>query len=508
MTEPVPPGRSPLVRAVLIAVPLLFWIAQEIHPFGPAPPAHRALAILFMMAFWWMSETLPIHWVALVPLVLAPLVPLFPAVERSDPGFLARLAANARSVGPTYVNPFIMIFMGGMLIGVAMEKHNLHRRIALNIMKAIGSSPRRILLGFVVATAFISMWISNTATAVMMVPIALAVVSQLEAREGGRLPLLGQSIMLGIAYGANVGGIGTVIGTAPNMQLAGYVAAQYQIRLSFLDYLLVGLPFVVLFLPVVFATLAWLCRRERCRLVESDVLDQELAKLGRMSGSEKVVLGVFLLTSSLWMLNDPLRSLMGLKGFDPSTGKVASFVRGDEFDASAALLAPLLLFLSGTLRWRNLGRMPWDVLILLGGSYALAHVVRESGLSVWLGTLVEPAAGLHPFLLMAVLAVVTVFLSAFTANAAASQLMMTMVTGMVDPRSANPGRTLPFLYGVSTASSCDFMLPCGTPPNAIVFGTRYVRMRTMAGTGAVLDLAAALLAATWIWFGARHLMRV
>jgi sodium-dependent dicarboxylate transporter 2/3/5 len=498
MTEPAAAGRSRLTRAVLLAVPILVWIAQEIHPFGPPPPAHRALALLFMMAFWWMTETLPIHWVALLPLVLAPFFPLFPAVEKSHPGFFARLLENGRLVGQTYYNPFILIFMGGMLIGVAMEEHNLHRRIALNIMKAIGSSPRRILLGFVVATAFISLWISNTATAVMMVPIALAVLSQLEAREGARLPLLGQSIMLAIAYGANVGGIGTVIGTAPNMQMAGYVATQYRMQLTFFDYLKVGLPFVLLFLPVVFLALAWLCRKERTRSVESDVLDLEIRKLGRMSPREKIVLGVFVLTSSIWILNEPLRSGLGLK----------EAYKGDQFDAMAALLAPALLFASGTLRAPSLRRMPWDVLILLGGSYALAEVVRGSGLSVWLGHLVEPAARMHPFVLMLVLTVVTVFLSAFSANAAANQLMMTLVTGMVDPRSANPGRALPFLYGVTTAASCDFMLPCGTPPNAIVFGTRHVRMRTMAATGAVLDFAAAVLAATWIWFGARHLMRV
>lgn len=507
MTEAAASGRSKLTRAVLLAVPILFWIAQEIHPFGPPPPAHRALALLFMMAFWWVTEALPIHWVALLPLVVAPFFPLFPSVERTSPGFFGRFIENGKAVGPTYYNPFIMVFMGGMLIGVAMEEHNLHRRIALNIMKVIGSSPRRILLGFVVATAFISLWISNTATAVMMVPIALAVLSQLEAREGGRLPLLGQSIMLAIAYGANVGGIGTVIGTAPNMALAGYISGQYRIQVTFVDYFLVGMPFVLLFLPVVFGALAWLCRRERTRTVESDVIDLEIRKLGRMSRAEKIVLAVFLLTSAAWILNEPLRSLAGFRGFDPSTGKTADFIKGDEFDACAALVAPLLLLLSGTLRWRSMRRMPWDVLILLGGSYALAQVVLRSELSKWLVLLLGPAAQLPPFLLLLAITLFTVFLSAFTANAAAANLMMLLVTETVDPARTQPAKALPFLYGVGISSSCDFMLPCGTPPNAIVFGTRYVRMRTMAATGFFLDLAAAVLAAAWIWLGARHLMR-
>ncbi len=488
------PRRSALTRGILFAVPLLFWIAQEIHPFAPSATANRGLALLVLMAFWWVTEALPFHWVALLPLVLVPFFPVFASIEKGAPGFGERFLANAGRIAPTYWNPFIMIFMGGMLIGVAMEQHNLHRRIALNIMKVIGSSPRRILLGFIVSTAFISLWISNTAAAVMMVPIGLAVITQLEAREGGRLPLLGQSIMLAIAYGANVGGIGTIIGTPPNMQLAGHVATVYKQTISFLDYLLVGLPFVLLFLPVVYFLLAWLCRSEKTRTMESDIIELEIRKLGVMAHHEKVVLGVFGLTSLLWILNEPIRTSSGLG------------LKGDEFDAIAALLAPLLLFLAGTLRPASLKRMPWDVLILLGGSYALASVVLGSELSNWLGQLVQPAAQLHPFLLMLVVTIVTVFLSAFSANAAAANLMMILVTGMVDAGRTNAGRALPYLYGVAMSSSCDFMLPCGTPPNAIVFGTRYVKMRTMAAAGALLDLAAAVVVAAWVWFGARPFM--
>lgn len=497
MTEAAPPKpRWTPARIVLIALPLLFFAAQELHPFGPQPPANRALAILFAMALWWVTETFPMHGVALLPLLAGPFIPLFPKVEKASPEFLSRLGRNFDIVAPPYYNPFIMVFMGGMLIGVAMEEHNLHRRISLNIMKAIGSSPRRILLGFTVATAFISLWISNTATAVMMVPIGLAVISQMEAREGTRLPLLGQSIMLSIAWGANVGGIGTIIGTPPNMQLAGYVAGQYKTPVTFLDYLLVGFPFVLLFLPVVFGMLAWLCRREKIRTVESDILDQELRKLGPMSRAEKIVLAVFSATSALWILNELIRS-----------GTWFSFLKADQFDAVAAMLAPLALYITGALKARSLRRMPWDVLILLGGSYALAQLVLQSELSRWMVGLVGDGANYPPFLLMLVICILTVFLSAFSANAAAANLMMILVNETVDPARQNPSRAVPYLYGVSMSASCDFMLPCGTPPNAIVFGTRYVKMRTMAASGAILDLAAAAVVATWLWFGARHLMR-
>jgi sodium-dependent dicarboxylate transporter 2/3/5 len=492
--DPLSAPRGRGTRAVLLAVPILFWIAQEIHPFGPQPPAHRALALLLTMAFWWVTEALPIHWVATLPILVPPFFPMFPAIEKGKPDFAARFVENASAIGPAYVNPFIMVFMGGMLIGVAMEQHDLHRRIALRIMKAIGSTPRRILMGFIVATAFISMWISNTATAVMMVPIGLAVIHQLEEREGRGLPLLAQSIMLAIAYGANIGGIGTLIGTPPNMQLAGFVAGQYKIQVTFLDYLLTGFPFVLLLLPVAYGLLAWLCRREETRTLESDILDRELEKLGRITGYEKVVLGVFGLTSSLWILNDPIRRATGLG------------LKSDEFDAIAALLAPLLLYLTGALRGGSLKRMPWDVLVLLGGSYALAQVVLRSGLSDWLGAIAKPAAQFGPLVLMGVVTVVTVLLTAFSANAAAANLMMILVTGMVDPAKTQPGRAIPYLFGVAMSSSLDFMLPCGTPPNAIVFGTRRVGIRAMAGAGLALDLLSALLLALWIWLAARHWM--
>ena len=484
-------------RILLVALPILYWIAQEIHPFGPSFPGNRASALLLTMALWWVTETFPLHWVALLPLLL---VPVFPSLLHK--GELMDRWQTLQAVALPYVNPFIMVFAGGMLIGVAMEAHDLHRRIALNIMRAIGSSPVRILLGFIVATAFLSLWISNTATAVMMVPIALAVIAQLEAREQRKLPLLGQSIMLAVAYGANVGGIGTLIGTPPNMALAGFVSTTYKQPLSFLQYLTIGLPFVLLMLPVVFLLLQAMCRREKVRSVESDVLDVELAKLGRMSRMEKIVLGVFLFTSTMWILNQPMRAAFAAV----LPGSFLATVRPDHLDAFWALLAPLLLMAMGPLRPAHFKRMPWDILILLGGSYALAAVVQKSDLSKWLVGLLGPAAQLHPLLLMLAVTTLTIVLTAFAANAASANLMMILITDSLDPQRLNPARTMPYLYGAAISSSCDFMLPCGTPPNAIVFGTRYVSMRAMAGAGFLLNLAAAILVALWIYFGAARFL--
>jgi sodium-dependent dicarboxylate transporter 2/3/5 len=468
-------------KLVLVLLPLLFWVAQEIHPFFVPHPANRGLCLLLTMALWWVTETFPLHWVALIPIVL---IPLLPVVQLQAP-FAERVAANFQLVALPFIAPFIFLFLGGMMIGIAMEEHNLHRRIALNIIRVIGSNPRRLLLGFVLATAFISLWISNTATAVMMVPIALAVIAQMESREGRRLALFGQSIMLAIAYGANVGGIGTLIGTAPNLIFAGFVQDRVGTPIDFLKYLTIGLPFVFLMLPVVYAMLAFLCRRESIHTFTRDVIDEELAKLGPMNPKEKIVLAVFALASSLWIFNEPIRSWTGLK----------DGMKGDAFDGCAALLAGVLLLATNTLTYKSFKRMPWDVLLLLGGSLALAAVVEKSGLSKEIADALKAIVGLPPILVMIIITIATVLLSAFSSNMATTALMLTVVVNAFGPNVA-------LLAGVTIAASCDFMLPAGTPPNAIVFGTRYIRIRTMASAGFALDMAAAVLAALWVYFGA------
>jgi sodium-dependent dicarboxylate transporter 2/3/5 len=481
---------------VLLAIPAALGIAFLLHPPLETPKAgldpNPALWLLATMALWWVTETFPIHWTAVLPFAF---IPIFPVVRLQD-GLIERVAANFALVGKPFLHPLIFLFMGGMMIGVAMEEHNLHRRIALNVIRLVGSNPRRILLGFVLSTALISMFISNTATAVMMVPIGLAVVRQLEAREGRRLPLFGQAIMLSIAYSANVGGIGTLIGTAPNVVFAGFVGERYGQEVGFLYYLGVGLPFVLLFLPVVFGALSWLARRESMGSFGREVVDEELAKLGSMSRGERRVLGVFAATCSLWIGNQPLRAALGIE----------AHLKSDAFDGSVAMAAGLALFLMNLIRARSMRRMSWDALVLLGGSFALAAAVQGSGLSDWMAARMSAVASWPPFPLMIAVTTATVFLSAFTSNTSTAQLMMVLVANVVDPTRQFAARTMPLLAGVGIAASCDFMLPAGTPPNAIVFGTGYVRMRTMVRIGAVLDLAAAVVAAVWVYFGASRFL--
>jgi sodium-dependent dicarboxylate transporter 2/3/5 len=405
-----------------------------------------------------------------------------------------------RLVGEPFSDPYLFLFLGGMLIGAAMERHNLHRRIALTVIRAVGANPRSLLLGFILSTASISLFISNTATAVMMVPIAMAVVSQIEEREGRPLPMFGQAVMLSIAYAANVGGIGTLIGTAPNGVFARFARAEYGVEMGFLHYLKVGLPFVALFLPVVFAALAFLCRKERIVTFTRDIVSQELAKLGRMSRPEKIVLWTFLAACALWISNEWARAALGLA----SPGE--AHINSPQFDALVALAAGTFLFALGIVDRSGLKRLSWDALILLGGSFALAMVVQKSGLSDWMARYLRQLSDLPPFLLVLSIMTLTVFLSAFSSNTATATIMMQLVSNALDPGRAAGGRVVPILSGVSIAASCDFMLPAGTPPNAVVFGTRRVRMRTMVTTGAVLDAAAAVVSALWVYFGVTALL--
>lgn len=448
--------------------------------FGSRPAFAAAGAAL--MAIWWLTEALPIYVTACVPLVLFPLTGVFGG----------GLGGNVRQSVLPYLDPYIFLFAGGMGIAAAMQQWNLHRRIALGIMERIGSDPRRLLAGTLAATAFISMWISNTATAAMMMPIGLAVVLQVEDQRGaGRLRHYGMAIMLAIAYGANVGGIGTKIGTAPNAQFSGFMERQ-GVEISFLQFLAVGLPFVLVFLPVVWWMLWRIGRREGLAgEIGEDVVTRELAQLGPVRRPERIVLAVFLATAGLWIggkvLTDFLRPRVT---FELSSAHV---------EGGIAMLAALLLMLWRTqgrqvLGFRALAQVPWETLLLLGGGFAMAAAIQRSGLSAWLGAQLLAIRDVPPFAQVLLSSVAVVALSAVASNTATIAVMLVVLKDAVAPEIMTTT-----LFAAAIASSCDFALPVGTPPNAIVFGSGYVSIPRMARAGAMLDLLAAVLAAAWCW---------
>jgi sodium-dependent dicarboxylate transporter 2/3/5 len=471
---PLLAGLALFALPLVLDTPLSHW-----GEYGARPAVAAGLTLL--MATWWISEAVRIEWTACLPLVVLPFTSVY------GDGF----GANLRGALRPYLDPYIFLFLGGMGIAAAMQQWNLHRRIALRIMHLVGTDARRLLFGLLLATAGISLWISNTATAAMMFPIGLAVIAEFEHETGRRLAHFGAALMLAVAYGSNVGGIGTKIGTVPSAQLAGFLA-QRGTEVSFLEFAAVGIPFVLLFLPVVWLAL-WRVGRADAPAPEvgEAALAREGARLGAMGRGEKVVLAVFLATAAIWVMGKPLTELLRARGL---AGLATSQV-----EASVAMLASLVLFL-----WRVGGRralapaslrfVQWETLLLLGGGFSLAASIDASGLSHWLGAQLAALREAPAFAQVAAASLTTVTLSAFASNAATTAVMLPVLAGSVAVEHVNV-----VLFAATFAASCDFALPAGTPPNAIVFGSGYLTIPLMAKTGVVLDVLAALFAALWCW---------
>ncbi|HEY8123472.1 MAG TPA: DASS family sodium-coupled anion symporter [Myxococcota bacterium] len=443
-----------------------------------------AAGITAWMAIWWIGEAVPLWWTALIPLAIYP----FAHVHGDG------LAANAWGALAPYVDPYIFLFLGGMGIAVAMQQWNLHRRVALGIMRRVGTEPSRLLFGVLVATALVSLWISNTATAAMMLPIGLAVVRELERHAGRRLAQFGCALMLAIAYGANVGGMGTKIGTVPNAQLAGFLAQERGVDLSFLGFMAIGLPFVLVFLPLVWAALWRIGRADApSGAVGRAALDHEAGRLGPLQHAERAVAIVFVAAAALWIAGKPIT--------DALKPHVTAFkLGGSHVEAAIALTAALALMAwrvrgERVLAPRSLRLLQWDALVLLGGGFSMAAAIEASGLSAWLGGQLGALRDFPPFAQVALASLATVTLSAFASNVATTAVMLPILVSTLSPEHTNVA-----LVSAALASSCDFALPAGTPPNAIVFGSGYVKVPVMARTGAVLDLLAALIVSAWCWW--------
>jgi sodium-dependent dicarboxylate transporter 2/3/5 len=448
-----------------------------------------AAGVTAWMAIWWIGEAVPLWCTALIPLAV------YPLTRVHGDGF----AANLSGALAPYLDPYIFLFLGGMGIALAMQQWNLHRRIALAIMRRIGVEPARLLFGVLASTAAVSLWISNTATAAMMFPIGMAVLRELERQAGRRLAAFGCALMLAIAYGANLGGMGTKIGTVPNAQLAGFLAQERGVDLSFLQFMAIGLPFVLAFLPVAWLTLWRVGRADApAGALGRAALDAEAAQLGPLQRAERVVAIVFVAAAALWIAGKPLTDLAR-----PHVSLVA--LKTAHVEAAIALAAALALMLwrvrgARVLAPRSFRLLQWDALVLLGGGFSMAAAVEASGLSQWLGAQLEALRTFPGFAQVALASLATVALSAFASNVATTAVMLPILLSSVSPENANVA-----LVSAALASSCDFALPAGTPPNAIVFGSGYVKVPVMARAGALLDVLAALLVSAWCWWAVPRL---
>jgi len=475
-----------------------FWLGLVLFAGGllvPAtpdfPPVQRnALALALLMGAWWMTEALPLGVTALLPLALYPFLGIM----------------TTKEVSPRYADHLVFLFMGGFLVALAMQEWNLHKRIALHTIALMGAGPRKLLFGFMAATAFLSMWISNTATTIMILPIGLGVIRKIQGEGEGKEPgdfHYGTILMLGIAYSASIGGIATLVGTPPNLVFSGVFARFFPHlpEVTFARWFLLVAPLTAVFFAALFLFLAFglLRRRDLPSLPGKEYLAKELESLGPLSGPEKRVLFVFVLTALLWIFRADIRAgsfvIPGWAGLLGLQGKVQ--------DSTVAVAMGILLFLLPAgrgrgdrpiLRLRALLDLPWDILLLFGGGFALAEGIQKTGLAATIGRQLTFLGHLHPFFLLLVVALVLAFLTEFTSNTAVATTMLPILAGLSRDLHLDP---MILMVPATVAASCAFLLPVATPPNAIVFGTRYIPIGKMVRVGLVLEFLFALLAAAY-----------
>ena len=475
--------QTKLRMAGLIAGPMLFSLTLILDiPQGVSPSSQIVLATALLMAVWWVTEALPIFATSLVPLVAFPLGQVTTASE----------------VSTSYMDSTIVLFMGGFFLAMAIQKCDLHRRIALAIISLRGGDLSGLVLGFMAASAFLSMWVSNTATTIMMLPIALAVLVQLQSNgldSKSRFPVV---LLLAIAYSASVGGIATLIGTPPNIVFTSQFAALFPERgeISFGKWMLVGVPFALIFLSVIWFFLTHLYTRlsKEEFAVAREVIASQRAGLGPMSGAQKGVSVIFFLTALAWIFRRDLTlGSVTLPGWSSLLG-VADYVH----DSTVAIVAALLLFMIPTnwrkgeflLDWSWAVKIPWGILLLFGGGIALARGFQITGLADWIGQQLVFFKWLPVPLLVLALCLLVTFMTELTSNVATATLFMPILAGTATALDISPEL---LMIPATMSASCAFMLPVATPPNAIVFGSDYITIPDMCRAGFWLNLAGALI---------------
>jgi solute carrier family 13 (sodium-dependent dicarboxylate transporter), member 2/3/5 len=458
-------NRQLLLIVLGIIISLLLYI---INPFHLEAMANKAVAVAALMISWWVLEAMPMPAVALLPLVLLPLLKI----------------ATIEDVSKSYSNPVIFLFMGGFMIGLAIEKWNLHKRIALQIVKQTGTGGNRIILGFIIATAFLSMWLSNTATTMMMFPIALSVIAVMKEyeQEGTSMQNFSLVLMLVIAYASNIGGMATVIGTPPNVAFAGFIEKKYGYSISFADWMMVCTPLAILLLASLYFILTkWMFpNRIKNSKGASVFIDDELKALGPLSSAERKVLIVFLVTAFLWIAKDIINRQPLFK-LD---------------DNMIAVFGALLLFAIPShkdeegkqrmiLEWNDTSKMAWGILLLFGGGIALANSLEKVGVMAMVGNSLAGFGSANSLVLVFVITVISIFLSEVMSNVAQVIVFSPVLAALADALHLDP---LLLCIPMTLAASAASMLPMGTPPNAIVFSSGYIKLKDMLKAGLALNI--------------------
>jgi sodium-dependent dicarboxylate transporter 2/3/5 len=471
----VPEERFSYQNIGLIAGPLVFavmmfaGIDQTVMP----EMAWRVAAVGLWMGIWWATEAIPVPATAFLPLVCFDLLGIAPIAKAAQ----------------SYAHPIIYLFLGAFVLALAVERWNLHKRIALMILTHTGTDGSRLILGFMVVAAILSMWMTNTSTTMMLMPIAVSVAAvvtenmeNVSERDKRNFQV---ALLLGLAYAATIGGLATLVGTPPNILLAGFLADTYGIEISFLSWMLVGVPVSLVLLP-----LAWLILTRWAfvfDIPESEGAKAHLqrlrAELGPMSSAEKRVAVIFVLVILAWMFRRMITESTGLTGLS---------------DTGVAMTAALLLFLvpsgspsqSQLMVWHDVGRLPWGVLVLFGGGLSLASAVSQSGLALWLGEGLSPLSNLGVIVVILAAAGLVIFLTELTSNLATAATFLPVIGAIATQSGID---VLMLVVPVTLAASCAFMLPVATPPNAIVFASGFIRIPDMVRAGVYLNIVSMLL---------------
>lgn len=449
----------------------------------------KVAAVAVLMAIWWITEAIPLAATSLVPLVLFPLLGVLSGTD----------------ISASYINSIIFLFIGGFMLAIAMENWGLHKRIALKIISLFGGTANSILFGFMFSAAFLSMWISNTATAVMMLPIALAVINKIENQFGKEESSnFSKSVLLGIAYSCSIGGIATLIGTPPNLALVRIHKITFPDapQISFGDWMLLSFPITILLLILTAILLSKFMFRSKNKIeVSKDFIKQEYKALGKFSYSEKVITIIFALTSLLWIFRTDLNL-----GFAQISGWATLFDTPDFIDdGTIAITMAFLLFLfpskdekQKTILSANVfEQIPWSIILLFGGGFALATAFSSSGLSQFIGNNLKVLANIPTFILLLIVCTIINFLTELTSNTATTQMILPILASVSVAIGINP---LLLMIAATLSASMAFMMPVGTPPNTIVFASKRLRISDMAKTGFALNLISVTVIALTVYF--------
>ncbi|WP_228851925.1 SLC13 family permease [Aegicerativicinus sediminis] len=462
----------------LILGPLAFILIQLFfHPDGLSDQGRSVLASAIWIAIWWVTEAIPIAATALLPIVLFPLTGGMSLAETT----------------PAYGHKYVFLYLGGFIIALAIEKWQLHKRIALNIINFVGTNVRKIILGFMLATAFLSMWISNTATSVMMLPIGMAIIDQLKDNPNtiaNENKIFGKALMLAIAYSASIGGIATLIGTPPNLVLAGVVNELYGYEITFTQWFMFGFPISCILLAIcwVYITRFAFSFKQNAFPGGKEEIKSQLRSLGQVSYEEKVVGIVFGLAAFSWIS----RSFLLQKMF-PALD-----------DTIIAILFSLILFIlpsknqrGALMKWNEAVKLPWGIILLFGGGMTLANGFEESGLALFIGEKMAGLSGLSTFLIILIIVASVNFLTEITSNLATTAMLLPVLAPMALSIDMHP---FALMTAVAVAASCAFMLPVATPPNAVVFGSGYLKIPDMARKGFIMNVISIFLLSLFVYF--------